>query len=108
MKAIVITAPGRPEVLALRDVPDPVPAEREVVIEGYSPLKNTDLRNPVLAEIAASYGVTVAQVVLRWHLEHGIVVIPKSADRGRIEANLDLYSFALTPEEIARIDNLAG
>jgi diketogulonate reductase-like aldo/keto reductase len=52
---------------------------RGVVLEGYSPFKNTDLRHPVLTEIAARHGVTPAQVVLRWHLDHQVVVIPKSA-----------------------------
>lgn len=78
--------------------------ERNVVIEGYSPLRGTNLRDRTLAEIAAGHQVTPAQVVLRWHVEHGIAVIPKSADRGRIAANFDLFSFRLSPEEVARID----
>jgi diketogulonate reductase-like aldo/keto reductase len=82
--------------------------ERSVVLEGYSPLKGSNLRDPVLAEIAAAHSVTPAQVVLRWHLEHEIVVIPKSADPDRIAANLDLFGFALDPAELARIDGLAG
>jgi diketogulonate reductase-like aldo/keto reductase len=44
--------------------------------------------------------------VLRWHLEHGIPVIPKSAHRDRIEANLAVTGFSLTPDEVARIDQL--
>jgi diketogulonate reductase-like aldo/keto reductase len=80
--------------------------ERNVVVEGYSPLKGTNLRDRTLAEIASRHGVTPAQVVLRWHVEHGIPVIPKSADRGRIAANFDLFSFALSREEMARIDGL--
>jgi diketogulonate reductase-like aldo/keto reductase len=44
--------------------------------------------------------------VLRWHLEHGIVVIPKSANPERIAANLDRFGFTLTPDEVARIDDL--
>ena len=82
--------------------------ERGVVVEGYSPLKDTNLRDPVLADIAAAHGVTPAQVVLRWHLEHEIAVIPKSADPGRMAANLDLFGFSLDPAEVARIDSLAG
>ena len=62
------------------------------MVEGYSPLKGTDLADPVLAEIAAAHGVTPAQVVLRWHLEHGIPVIPKSAHPDRIAANIDLLA----------------
>jgi 2,5-diketo-D-gluconate reductase A len=77
-----------------------------VAVEGYSPLKGTRLRDPVLAEIAARHQVTPAQVVLRWHLEHGITVIPKSSHADRIKSNFDLFGFSLTPEEVARIDNL--
>jgi diketogulonate reductase-like aldo/keto reductase len=83
-------------------------AERGVAVEGYSPLKGTKLSEPVLADIAAAHGVTPAQVVLRWHLEHGITVIPKSENPDRIAANLDLLGFALTPEEVGRIDGLSG
>lgn len=80
--------------------------ERGVVVEGYSPLKGAGLASPVLAGIAEAHGVTPAQVVLRWHLEHGVVTIPKSADPGRIAANIDLLGFSLTPDEAARIDAL--
>jgi 2,5-diketo-D-gluconate reductase A len=81
---------------------------RGVVLEGYSPFKNTDLRHPVLAEIAAGHGVTPAQVVVRWHVDHEVVVIPKSADPGRIAANLDVFGFSLSHEELGRIDGLSG
>ena len=80
--------------------------ERGVVVEGYSPLKGASLGSPVLAEIAAAHGVSPAQVVLRWHLEHEIVTIPKSSDPGRIAANIDLLGFSLTPDEVTRIDGL--
>ncbi len=53
-------------------------------MEGYSPLKGTNLADPMLVDIAEAHGVTPAQVVLRWHLEHGITVIPKSANPERI------------------------
>ncbi len=81
--------------------------ERGVVLEGYSPFKRSDLRSPVLAAIAAAHGVSPAQVVLRWHIEHGIVVIPKSSTPERIASNLDIFGFSLTPDEVARIDALA-
>jgi 2,5-diketo-D-gluconate reductase A len=81
--------------------------ERDVVVEGYSPLKDTNLNDPVLTEIAWAHSVTPAQVVLRWHLEHGIAVIVKSADPKRIAVNLDLFRFSLGAEEVARIDGLA-
>ena len=79
-------------------------AQRGVAVEGYSSLKGTRLKDPVLAEIASNHGVTPAQVVLRWHLELGIVVIPKSSRPERIESNLDLFGFSLTPEEMARLN----
>jgi 2,5-diketo-D-gluconate reductase A len=81
-------------------------ADRGVHVEGYSPLKGTRLRDPVLAEIAARHHVTAAQVVLRWHLELGITVIPKSARRDRIESNLDLFGFSLSPDDMARLSRL--
>ena len=81
-------------------------AERGIAVEGYSSLKNTNLDDPLLAKIAAAHGVTPGQVVLRWQLEHNVVVIPKSARPERIAANLDLFSFALAAEEIASIDSM--
>jgi len=45
-------------------------------------------------------------VVLRWHLDHGITVIPKSSKPDRIRSNLDLFAFSLTPDEVARLDRL--
>jgi 2,5-diketo-D-gluconate reductase A len=83
-------------------------AERGVAVVGYSSLKNTRLDDPVLAKIAAAHDVTTAQVVLRWHLEHDITVIPKSASPERIAANFDLLGFSLTPDEVASIDDFAG
>lgn len=80
--------------------------ERGVVLEGYSPLKATRLRDRVLVGIAERHGVTAAQVVLRWHLEHRIPVIPKSGNRERIAANFDLSGFTLDADEVARIDAL--
>ncbi|GGP95427.1 diketogulonate reductase-like aldo/keto reductase [Actinomadura coerulea] len=80
---------------------------RGIAVEGYSGLKNTDLRDPVLTEIAGRYGVTPAQVVLRWHLEHDIVILPRSSRREHIAANFDLEGFALTEEDVAAVDALA-
>jgi 2,5-diketo-D-gluconate reductase A len=80
---------------------------RGVVLEGYSPFKNTDLRHPLLVEIATRHGVTPAQVVVRWHVDHQVVVIPKSATPERIAANFDVFGFSLTEEELARVDGLS-
>jgi 2,5-diketo-D-gluconate reductase A len=81
-------------------------ADRGVHVEGYSPLKGTKLRDRALAEIAAEHRVTPAQVVLRWHVDLGITVIPRSARPERIESNLDLFGFSLTPEDMARLSRL--
>jgi 2,5-diketo-D-gluconate reductase A len=81
-------------------------AGRGIAVEGYSGLKNTRLGDPVLAKIAAGHGVTTAQVVLRWHLEHNVTIIPKSSRPDRIAANLDLFGFSLTAAEVASIDAL--
>ncbi|MBD5786431.1 aldo/keto reductase [Cellulosimicrobium terreum] len=80
--------------------------KRGVVLEGYSPFKRTDLDAPVLAEIAAAHDATPTQVVVRWHLDHGFVVIPKSVTPSRIEENADVARFALSADELARIDAL--
>jgi 2,5-diketo-D-gluconate reductase A len=81
---------------------------RQVVLEGYSPLKRSDLGNPVLAEIAAVHGKTAAQVILRWHVEHGFVVIPRSRRQERIEENFAIFDFELSPEELGRLDALGA
>lgn len=78
--------------------------ERGVVVEGYSPLRTSDLQHPALTEVAEELGVTPAQVVLRWHLEHGVVAIPKAASPDHLSANLDVFGFVLTPEQVARVD----
>jgi 2,5-diketo-D-gluconate reductase A len=88
------------EVSELRD--------RHVVLEGYSPLKRSDLGNPVLTEIAVAHGKTAAQVIIRWHVEHGFVVIPRSRRRERIEENFAVFDFELTTEELRRLDALGG
>lgn len=82
--------------------------DRGIVLEGYSPFRAGNLADPVLAEVAAAHGVTPAQVVLRWHVEHQVVVIPKSADPGRIATNADIFGFSLSPAEVGRIDALGG
>lgn len=77
-----------------------------MVLEGYSPFKTSDLSDPVLTRIAAAHGVSPAQVVLRWHIDHEIVVIPKSVTPERITANFDVFHFSLTAEEMRDIDAL--
>lgn len=89
--------------------PDEIEGHRRrgVVVEGYSPFKSTDLRHPVLAEVARRHQVTPAQVVIRWHIDHGVVVIPKSATPARIASNFDVFGFSLDGDELRRIDALS-
>jgi 2,5-diketo-D-gluconate reductase A len=83
-------------------------AEHGIRTESWSPLgRKSDLLNePVLADIASARGLTVPQVVLRWHVQQGSVPIPKSSDAARRRANLDVFSFELTDAELAAIAGL--
>jgi 2,5-diketo-D-gluconate reductase A len=80
---------------------------RGVAVEGYSPLKGTDLADPMLAGIAAAHGVSTAQVVVRWHLEHGVSVLVKSSHPDRIAGNIDVSGFSLSRDEVTAIDGLS-
>src|SRR6185503_13514349 len=79
-----------------------------IVTEAWSPLgAGSDLlENPTLEAIGAKYNKTPGQVVLRWHVELGIVAIPRSANPGRIAQNINIFDFALTSDEIAAISAL--
>ncbi len=80
-----------------------------IVTESWSPLgaSSDALRNdPVITEIAAPYGKSATQVVLRWHVQLGLVAIPKSGNPGRIAENIDIFDFELTTDEIDRINAL--
>ncbi|MRG61660.1 aldo/keto reductase [Agromyces sp. CFH 90414] len=79
--------------------------EHGIRTESWSPLAKRSelLQEPVITELAARYGVTPAQVVLRWHVELEAIPIPKSADPVRRRANLDVFGFALQPEEVEAI-----
>ncbi|PUA37114.1 aldo/keto reductase [Paenibacillus elgii] len=82
-------------------------AQHDIQIEAWSPLMQGQLLdNPVLQEIGARHGKSVAQVILRWDLQHGIVTIPKSTKAHRIIENASVFDFELTGEEMARIDAL--
>jgi diketogulonate reductase-like aldo/keto reductase len=80
--------------------------ERAVVLEGYSALRGGTLEHPVITEIADRLDRAAAQVIVRWHLQHDTVVIPKSANVDRIHANADVAGFELTEGDMAAIDAL--
>ena len=83
-------------------------AEHGIVTESYSPLAQAGdfLADPVLQGIADKHGATVAQVILRWHLQIGAVAIPKSVSRARMEANLAAQQLRLDGEDLAAIADL--
>lgn len=81
---------------------------RDVVLEGYSALRGGTLDHPVIVEIAERIGRTTAQVIIRWHLQHQFVVIPKSVHAERIRSNADVAGFSLSDEDMAAIDGLGG
>ena len=83
--------------------------EYGVQAEAWGPFaegKHEIFKNPLLAEIAAKYHKSIAQVVLRWNLQRGVVVIPKSVRRERMEENFDIWDFALTEEDSNQISAL--
>ena len=78
-------------------------------IEAWSPIgrANAELLNePVLVEIGKKYNKTVAQVILRWHIEKGNIIFPKSSNPVHIKENIDIFDFQLTKEDIEKIDGL--
>ncbi|NUO57070.1 MAG: aldo/keto reductase [Hamadaea sp.] len=83
-------------------------AEHGIATEAWSPLGQGKglLDDPVLAKIADTHGRTPAQVVLRWHLQLGNIVIPKSVTPSRIAENLDVFGFELSAPDMAAIDGL--
>ena len=83
--------------------------ENDILVEGWAPLgRGKMLENPVLAEIAARYGRTVAQICLRWCLQHDVLPLAKSVTPSRIKENLDVFDFALGEDDMARIDAMDG
>ena len=77
--------------------------------EAWAPFaegRNDIFKNPVIAEIGKKYNKTVAQVILRWELQRGIVVIPKSVHADRMKQNFDVFDFKLTDEDMQKIETL--
>lgn len=75
--------------------------KRGVVLEAYSPLvRNTRMDDPLLQPLAKKHGKTPAQILLRWGLQKGFVILPKSVTLSRIEENRDLYDFELSREDM--------
>ncbi len=82
--------------------------EHGIAVESYSPLMQAKeaLAHPVIAGLAQKYGKTPAQVILRWHVQSGFIVIPKSVTPERIRENIALFDFALPEEDMRAIEGL--
>jgi len=80
-------------------------AEKGIRIESWSPLGSGRLLgDPTIEGIAKKHGKSTAQVIIRWHLQQGLIVIPKSVHKDRISANFDVFGFELDPDDVAKID----
>ena len=81
--------------------------EHHIAVTAWSPLgRGGVLQDETIIKIAEKYGKTAAQVVLRWHLQHDIMVIPKSVTPSRIEENANIFDFVLSSEDMTVIDSL--
>lgn len=82
-------------------------AEHQIAVEAWSPLgQGKILENPTLVEIGKKYHKTAAQVIIRWHLQSDIIVIPKSVHQERINQNFDVFDFELTEDDMRSINQL--
>lgn len=77
-----------------------------IQVQSWRPLMQGRLDVPAIAELASKYGKTPAQIILRWHLQQGVVTIPKSVNEARIRENADIFDFELAPEDMVLIDSL--
>ena len=80
--------------------------ERDIALEGYSALRGGTLQNDTILGIAEKMGRTPAQVIVRWHLQHGFIAIPKSTKVERIRSNADVGGFELSADDMAALDAL--
>jgi len=100
----IFLAPGelQPEVVQYCQAHD-------ILLEAYSPLGTGKIFDvPEMKELAAKYNKTIAQIALRWSLQHGFLPLPKSVTPSRIEENLAVFDFELSPEDLQTIDQLDG
>ncbi|GHA16664.1 oxidoreductase [Devosia pacifica] len=82
-------------------------AENQIAIESYSPLgSGAVLGDETIAEIGKAHGKSVAQVIIRWHLQQGLIVLPKTATVSRVPENFDVFDFELSPDDMSKIDAL--
>lgn len=81
---------------------------RGVLLEGYSGLRHGTLENPAIRSVAERHRRTVPQIVVRWHLDHGVVVIPRSSDPRRIASNVDVDDLALDRDDMCTLNSVSA
>ncbi|MBM7647661.1 diketogulonate reductase-like aldo/keto reductase [Bacillus ectoiniformans] len=78
--------------------------EQQIAVEAWSPIARNRLADePVLNQLANHYNKTVAQIILRWHLQNDVIIIPKSVHLNRLKENADLFDFELTADDMAAV-----
>lgn len=79
----------------------------KIQVIGWSPImKGQLLEVPLMMDLAEKYNKTIAQIALRWHIQKGIIPIPKSSHYGRIADNIDIFNFELSEEDMIKVDKL--
>jgi diketogulonate reductase-like aldo/keto reductase len=83
-------------------------AEHNIIVESYSPLMRGGeaLEHPVITTLAKNHGKTPAQIILRWHVQNGLIVIPKSVNPKRIQENFMLFDFELSEQDMLAISGM--
>ena len=83
--------------------------QHDIRVEAYTPLARFDerlRRNRILLGLAEKYHKSILQIIIRWHIENGVVPIPRSTNLGRLKSNIDVFDFQLTPDEVKAIDSI--
>lgn len=78
-------------------------------VEAYSPIAQNDdrmIRNRTLVSLSKKYQKSIQQIIIRWHIENGVIPIPRSSNSDRLKSNLDVFDFSLTSEEVKEIDKI--
>ncbi|MFZ0452546.1 MAG: aldo/keto reductase [Ignavibacteriaceae bacterium] len=81
--------------------------EKNIQLEGYTPLARTKKFNEsILKNISEKYSKSIAQILIRWSLQHNVIAIPKSSDENRIKENINVFDFEISDEDMDRLNSL--
>lgn len=116
LKELAQTANVKPAVNQIEICPFLVQKEiveysqkQDIIVEAWGPLgKGTQLGEPEIVKLAKKYGKTPAQIILRWHLQRGIVSLPKSVHKQRMVENADIFDFELSKEDMDIMSSMDG